>query len=211
MLSKEIAFPATWEICQQNKWIQINSSRRRIAILIHGFLSSVLLKWSLSSTQAAVINTSSLSCTFDYWEYILWEFFWAEREKKDGEKKRKKTPTLCSDSGFEPLACPAVSSTALNLSLTQQWLICIKVLLSKGKAFEKNTELCVIKKKVSSRNTSKEARSKLLWSEQLKQLEKSFPFRQVTYSSPAWIKSENESSVALEKWDKGCLCWLYIW
>lgn len=66
MLSKEIAFPATWEICQQNKWIQINSSRRRIAILIHGFLSSVLLKWSLSSTQAAVINTSSLSCTFDY-------------------------------------------------------------------------------------------------------------------------------------------------
>lgn len=82
MLSKEIAFPATWEICQQNKWIQINSGRRRTAILIHGFLSSVLLKWSLSSTQAAVINTSSPSCTLDYWEYTLCDFFWAEREKK---------------------------------------------------------------------------------------------------------------------------------
>lgn len=147
MLSKEIALPATWEICQQNKWIQINSSRRCIEILIHGFLSSVLFKWSLSSTEAAVINTSSPSCILDYWEYSFCDFL--SREEKKKRQKRKKTPILFSDSGFEPLACPAVSGIAFNISLIQQWLICIMVLLSKGKVFEKNTELCVINKRLA--------------------------------------------------------------
>lgn len=145
MLSKEIAFPATWEICQQNKWIQINSGRRRIEILIHGFLSSVLFKWSLSSTQAAVINTSSPSCILHYWEYTLCDFL--SREGKKTHIKRKKTPTPLSDSDFEPFSCPALSGFALNISLIQQWLICIKVLLSKGKLFERNTDFSVINKR----------------------------------------------------------------
>jgi len=80
MLSKEIALPATWEIRQQNKWIQMNSSRRPIEILIHGFLSSVLFKLSLSSTQPAVINTCSLSCIPDYREYTFCDFL--SREEK---------------------------------------------------------------------------------------------------------------------------------
>lgn len=144
MLSKEIAFPATWEICQQNKWIQINSGRRRVGILIHGFLSSVLFKWSLSSTQAAVINASSPSCILDYWD-TLCVIFWAGRGKKH-MWKRKKAPTPVSDSDFELFSCPAVSGFALNISLIQQWLICSKVLLSKGKVFERNTHFSVINK-----------------------------------------------------------------
>lgn len=69
--------------------------------------------------------------------------FFLSREKIIEEKKKIEKiegPILLSDSGFEPLVCPAVSVTALHISLIQQWLICIKELLCKGKVFKKNTE-----------------------------------------------------------------------
>lgn len=76
-------------------------------------------------------------------ESTLCVIFFEQGENNRGEKKKIEKiegPILLSDSGFEPLVCPAVSVTALHISLIQQWLICIKELLCKGKVFKKNTE-----------------------------------------------------------------------
>lgn len=89
--------------------------------------------------------------SFLYTWLLRIQFLWFSEQggEKNKRQKRKKTPTLFSDSGFEPWACPAVSGIAFNIALIQQWLICITVLLSKGKLFEKNTELCVINKRLA--------------------------------------------------------------
>lgn len=66
--------------------------------------------------------------------------------------------------------------------------VCIKVLLIKGKAFEKNTKLNVINKRLSvEMNKRKQDQNH---HKATNATGKVLPFRQVTYSSSTCIKSE---------------------